>query len=173
MSSSVAFRFNSVWTRRSRSARGASRHRFLRWRRTRPPFVVSGEFRRHRRLSLDLPASLETQTRRPREVCLPLPSPRTARPGRSRCSASRLHFPFLAALSGGVASYSDLCIEQPFFAVYSHQVSYQFAHHRQGGPVAISSLFLALVNQRQFRIPARRQFRCFDQHGLQVLVSLF
>jgi hypothetical protein len=87
----------SVRVHRSPSARCASRHRFLRWRRTRPPFAVSGEFRRHRRLSLDLPASLETQTRRPREVFLPLPSPQTARPGRSRCSASRLPFPSRAA----------------------------------------------------------------------------
>ena len=71
------------------------------WRRTRPPFAVSGEFRRHRRLSLDLPASLETQTRRPQEVCLPLPSPQTARPGRSRCSASRLQL-----LSGPQAALS-------------------------------------------------------------------
>jgi hypothetical protein len=56
-------------------ARGASRHRFLPWRRTRPPFAVSGGFRRHRRLSLDLPASLETRTRGHRKVGLPSPSP--------------------------------------------------------------------------------------------------
>ena len=98
MSSSGSFSFNSVRVHRSPSARCASRHRFLRWRRTRPPFAVSGEFRRHRRLSLDLPASLETQSWRPREVCLLLPNPQTARPGRSRCSASRLQFPSLVAL---------------------------------------------------------------------------
>ena len=69
----------------SQSAHCASRHRFLLpWRRTRPPFAVSGEFRSHRRLSLDLPASLETQIRRPREVCLPLPVPR--RRGLRPCS---------------------------------------------------------------------------------------
>ena len=38
------------------------------------PFAVSGEFRRHRRLSLDLPASLETQSWRPREVFRPVSS---------------------------------------------------------------------------------------------------
>src|SRR5438105_14652197 len=87
--------------------------------------------------------------------CLPLPSPRMARPGRSRCSASRLHFPFLPP-SGGVVGYSELCLERPFFAVYGQQVSDEFARYGQCSPVAISFLFLALVNQRQVRVPARR-----------------
>src|SRR5579863_1677610 len=55
--------------------------------------------------------------------------------------------------SGSVAGYSELCVERPFFAVYGQQVGHQFARHGQGGPVAISFLFLALVNQRQFRTP--------------------
>jgi hypothetical protein len=75
--------------------------------------------------------------------------------------------------SGGVAGHSQLCVERPFFAVYGHQVSHQFARHGQCGPIAISFLLFALVNQRQLCVPARSQFRCFDQHGLQVLVSLF
>ena len=50
--------------------------------------------------------------------------------------------------SGGVTGYSELCVERPLFAVYGHQVSHHFARHGQCGPVAISFLFLALVNQR-------------------------
>ena len=60
--------------------------------------------------------------------------------------------------SGGVVGYSELCVERPFFAIYGHQVGYEFASHGQCGPVAISFLLLALVNQRQVRVPARRQF---------------
>ena len=75
--------------------------------------------------------------------------------------------------SGGVVGYSELGVERPLFAVYGHQVSHQFARHGQCGPVAISSLFLALVNQRQFRASSRRQFRSFHKNGLQMLVSLF
>src|SRR5438105_2439395 len=80
--------------------------------------------------------------------------PRMARPGWSRCSASRLHFPFLPP-SGGVVGYSELCLERPFFAVYGQQVSDEFARYGQCSPVAISFLFLALVNQRQVRVPAQ------------------
>src|ERR1700731_1470824 len=43
--------------------------------------------------------------------------------------------------SGGVVCHSEMCVERPFFAVYGHQVSHQFASHRRCGPVAISFLF--------------------------------
>src|SRR5712692_276084 len=76
-------------------------------------------------------------------------------------------------VSGGVVGHSEVCVERPCFAVYGHQVSHQFASHGQCGPVAISFLFRALVNQRQFRVPPRRKLRCFNQHGLQMFVSLF
>jgi hypothetical protein len=49
--------------------------------------------------------------------------------------------------------HSEVCVERPFFAVYGHQVSHEFAGHGQCGPVAISFLFRALVNQRRFRVP--------------------
>src|SRR5438552_14540121 len=76
-------------------------------------------------------------------------------------------------VSGGVVGHSEVWVERPFFTVYGHQVSHQLASHRQCGPVAIPFLFRSLVNQRQFRIPPRRQFRRFHKNGLQMFVSLF
>jgi hypothetical protein len=43
---------------------------------------------------------------------------------------------------------------------------------RKSSPLTGSSLFFPLIYQRQFRVPTRRQFRRFDEHALQVLVSL-
>jgi len=69
----------------------ASRHRFLLRRRTRPPCAVSGGFGLHRRLSLDLPASLETQNWEPRKVAFPRSVPkRRGLAGRANCASQYL-----------------------------------------------------------------------------------
>ncbi len=49
--------------------------------------------------------------------------------------------------SGGVAGYFELCVERPFFAVYGDEGKPPVCAHGQCGPVAISSLFRAFVNQ--------------------------
>jgi len=93
------------------------------WRRTRPPLAVSGSTRRFRRLSLCLPASLETQTWGHREF-VPSPSPRTARPGRSRppCISATV------ILSSRASCRHLGCRPKRFFSpIYCHQVSYQFS----------------------------------------------
>ena len=59
-----------------------------------------------------------------------------------------------------------------FSAFYGQQIGNDLPCHRQGGPVAIASLYLFLINQRQFMALSGRQFRGFYQHVLNVLVAL-
>src|SRR5712691_5513221 len=155
------------------SAHGASRHRFLLSRAQNQTSICG---LRRGPPSPKIKFGFTCQPRNPNleasgSLVFPRPVPETARPGRFALTA------YLATVTlSWLASRRDLSPRRPeglFLAIYRHQVSHQFSRYRQRGPVAISLLLLALIHQRQFRIPARRQVGCFDEHRLQMLVSLF
>src|ERR1700691_1759930 len=116
----------------------------------------------HRRLSLDLPASLETQDWEPRKVAFLRSVPEwRGLAGRANCASQ---YSISGHRSGGLF-FADLgrgFAEALFSPIHRHQVSHELPRHGERGLVAIPLLLLSLIHQRQFRIPARRQFRCFD-----------
>jgi len=59
-----------------------------------------------------------------------------------------------------------------FSAFYGKQIGNDLPCYGQRGPVAIASLHLLLLDQRQFRALPGRQFRGFHQHVLNVFVAL-
>ncbi len=59
-----------------------------------------------------------------------------------------------------------------FLAFYGEQIRNDFPCHSQRGPIAIASLHLLFVNQRQFMALPRSQLRGLHQHMLNVFVAL-
>jgi len=124
----ASFRFNSVRTRRSPSARCASRHRFLRWRRTQTSICGLRRISPSRRLSLDLPASLETpkvEASRSLSSLDPVPKPR------GLAGRAALHLGYNCHLwprCQAALPATLICVSNGRRSrFYGHQVSHQFS----------------------------------------------
>jgi hypothetical protein len=93
------------------------------------------------RLSLCLPASLETNQREHRELALACPVGLKARPGRPRAEKTFASWSaFKRPYESPGRSLRNGSARDP-----QHQVSHQFPGHRQGGAVGIALLFFPIV----------------------------
>src|SRR5208282_2054762 len=77
-----------------------------------------------------------------------------------------------ARLRGGTV-FSFYCKELFLAAIHGNQVRDELARHGERGAIGVAFLSLLVIQHGQLRTVAWCHFRCLDQRGLQMLVSLF